>query len=124
MKEKNFEREGTMKTEKTKIFNGKINDIEFSDEGEYERVESVIREIERKAEKEINEGKTVETVRNFFRDFQDYYSPVEIMEDLEYCISVAETVKKVNLSEGCLHYIWKMDKEKLEQFEKEIRKLG
>lgn len=124
MKEKNFEREGTMKTEKTKIFNGKINDIEFSDEGEYERVESVIREIERKAEKKINEGKTVETIRNFFRDFQDYYSPVEIMEDLEYCISVAETVKKVNLSEGCLHYIWKMNKEKLEKFENEIRKLG
>lgn len=113
-----------MKTEKIKVFNGKINGVKFSDEDEYEKVESVILEIERKTEKEINESEFVETVRNFFRDFQDYYSPVEIMEDLEYCISVAETVKKVNLSEGCLHYIWKMDKEKLEQFEKEIRKLG
>ena len=113
-----------MKTEKTKIFNGKINGIEFSDEGEYERVESVIGEIERKTEKEVNEGKPVETVRNFFRDFQNNYSPVEIMEDLEYCISVAETIEKVNLSEGCLHYIWKMGKEKLEKFENEIRKLG
>lgn len=113
-----------MKTEKIKVFNGKINGVEFSDEDEYEKVESVIMEIERKTEKKINEGKTVETVRDFFRTFQDKYSPVEMMEDLEYCISVAETIKKVNLSEGCLHYIWKMDKEKLEQFEKEIRKLG
>ena len=113
-----------MKTEKTKIFNGKINGIEFSNESEYERVKSIIREIEKKTEKEVNESKPVETVRNFFRTFQDNYSPVEMMEDLEYCISIAETIKKVNLSEGSLYYIWEMDKEKMEHFEKEIRKLG
>lgn len=113
-----------MKTEKTKIFNGKINGIEFSDEGEYERVESVIEEIERKTEMEVNEGKPVETVRNFFRDFQDYYSPVEMMEDIGYCISISRTIKKVDLSGGCLDYIRKMDREKLKQFENEIRKLG
>lgn len=113
-----------MKTEKIKVFNGKINGVKFSDEDEYEKVESVILEIERKTEKEINESEFVETVRNFFRDFQDYYSPVEIMEDLEYCISVSRTIKKVDLSGGCFDYIRKMNKERLEQFENEIRKLG
>ena len=65
-KKTHFEREKTMKTEKIKVFNGKINDIEFSDEDEYEKVESVIMEIERKTEKKINESEFVETVRNFF----------------------------------------------------------
>ena len=113
-----------MKTEKTKIFNGKINGIVFSDEGEYERVESVIEEIERKTEMEVNEGKFVEIVRDFFRTFQDRYSPVEMMEDIGYCISISRTIKKVDLSGGCLDYIRKMDREKLKQFENEIRKLG
>ena len=113
-----------MKTEKTKVFNGKINGIEFSDESEYERVKSVIREIERKTEMEVNEGKFVEIVRDFFRTFQDRYSPVEMMEDIEYCISVSRTIKKVDLSGGCLDYIREMDREKLKQFENEIRKLG
>lgn len=113
-----------MSTEKTKIFNGKINGIEFLDEDEYENVESVIEEIERKMEMEINESKFVEIVRDFFRTFQDRYSPVEMMEDIGYCISISRTIKKVDLSGGCLDYIKKMDKEKLEKFENEIRKLG
>jgi hypothetical protein len=113
-----------MRTEKTKIFNGKINGVEFSDEDEYEKVESIIMEIERKTEKEINGSEFVETVRNFFRTFQDRYSPTEMMEDIEYCISVSRTIKKVDLSGGCLDYIRKMDREKLKQFENEIRKLG
>ena len=113
-----------MKTEKTKVFNGKINGVEFSDENEYENVESVIMEIERKTEKEINESEFVEIVRDFFRTFQDRYSSVEMMEDIGYCISISRTIKKVDLSGGCFDYIRKMNKERLEQFENEIRKLG
>lgn len=113
-----------MKTEKIKVFNGKINGIEFFDEDEYENVESVIEEIERKTEMEVNESEFVEIVRNFFRTFQDRYSPIEMMEDIGYCISVSRNIKKVDLSGGCLDYIRKMDREKLKQFENEIRKLG
>lgn len=113
-----------MRTEKIKVFNGKINGVEFSDEDEYEKVESVIMEIERKTEKEINESEFVETVRDFFRNFQDNYSPTEMMEDIENCISVSRAIEKVDLSGGCLDYIRKMDREKLKQFENEIRKLG
>lgn len=54
-----------MKTEKTKVFKGKINGIVFYDEDEYENVESIILEIERKMEKEVNESKFVEIVRDF-----------------------------------------------------------
>lgn len=113
-----------MKTEKTKVFKGKINGIVFYDEDEYENVESIILEIERKMEKEVNESKFVEIVRDFFRFFWDSYSPVEMVEDLENCISVSKTIKKVDLSGGCFDYIRKMNKERLEQFENEIRKLG
>jgi hypothetical protein len=113
-----------MKTEKTKVFKGKINGIVFYDEDEYENVESIILEIERKMEKEVNESKFVEIVRDFFRFFWDSYSPVEMMKELENCISVSRTIKKVDLSGGCLDYIRKMNKEKLKQFENEIRKLG